>query len=902
MALFGVCSLGAVAGALAWHRQIDQSNNEVVTRETSEVAGSLGATLQRYTDITAIAANTLGSGSITGLEWTAIAQQSFLPIRYRGLQGIGFVNSVAGADLDAFVAAQRLAGNPGFTVEPAGSRAHYCVPSAVDWFAGAEPVPLLGYDLCTVPSVAAALYRAETTGRQQALTAAALPPGYKNDVILVAPYYTGLPGSSEERVDQLTGWSVALVDATWVLQSQITPATASRATVRLYVGGRAVPEQLLVSSGPSGRGAVAGTDVHVLRSGDVVWTVAISVLSGYPGLSNRWGPPVVFLALGLLFALSLAAASWLLGRSRHNAMEAAEVSRRRMLESEMRFESLSSSSPVGILQIEDDLSVSYVNPRLEQISGRSAEELLGVNWMTCVHPDDREAFVALARQTALRWEPVSTGTRIVRPDGEVRDVRVLAAPLPVAEPGRQPPYVATVEDVTEELAAREALRFQALHDPLTGLPNRALFLDRLTQALRRAARRGTRPAVLFLDLDRFKLVNDSLGHKVGDNLLVQTAMRLQGAARADETLARLGGDEFIMLLPEVSDETVAVRVAERILRAMDEPFSLEGQEVFVSVSIGIVLPSADQEPDAVLRDADAAMYEAKEQGRARYALFRAELLRRSRAWLTLERELRQGFDQHEFRAFYQPVVDLESDRVRGVEALVRWQHPTRGLLVPAEFIAVAEESGIVVPLGQWIFNEAVRQVAAWDAGPGMPRLDMVSINVSTRQLREPELAAEKRAILAEVGFPPGRVCLEVTETAIMADEATTRQSLAMLHDLGVDLAIDDFGTGYSSLAYLRTLPVTVVKVDRAFVGQLGTSDDAEAIVAAVVDMAHRLGLRVVAEGIEHEAARRRLRDLGCDAGQGYLWTPPLAADEFVTWWQDHEDRRRAGTEHRAASA
>jgi diguanylate cyclase (GGDEF)-like protein len=444
--------------------------------------------------------------------------------------------------------------------------------------------------------------------------------------------------------------------------------------------------------------------------------------------------------------------------------------------------------------------------------------------------------------------------------------------------------LAMVSDITERKAAEEALVHQAFHDTLTGLPNRALFLDRLGHALARSARRPASTAVLFLDLDRFKWVNDSLGHAAGDSLLVAAAERLRQVVRDEDTVARFGGDEFAVLCEDLSDETEAVTVAQRIIAAVASPIALGERHLALTASIGIALasgPGAD--PDVLLRDADSAMYRAKERGRDRIELFDDDMRARAMARVETESALRRALEVGELRVHFQPVVDLAGEVVVGVEALVRWQHPERGLVPPLEFIPVAEETGLIVPLGAHVLSEACHTIARWNRRHRDRPALSVSVNLSARQLSSPGLRDVVAATLAESGLPPELLCLEITESVLMEDADASREQLQALKEIGVTLSVDDFGTGYSSLLYLKRFPVDVLKIDRSFVSGLGTSTEDSAIVAGVVQLARALGLQSVAEGVEDPEQVRRLGGLGCDLAQGFYWSPALDAEHLEAW-------------------
>jgi len=426
----------------------------------------------------------------------------------------------------------------------------------------------------------------------------------------------------------------------------------------------------------------------------------------------------------------------------------------------------------------------------------------------------------------------------------------------------------------------EEVRHRALHDPLTGLPNRALALDRLEGALARRRRDGRAVAVLLADLDQFKLVNDSLGHKAGDDLLIALAPRLQDAVRPSDTVARLGGDEFLVVCEQLDGAHEAIRVAERVAHAITQPLVLAAGEHFITASIGIALAdSAEAAPEDLLRDADAAMYRAKERGRGRYELFDDVLRKRVLLRLRTENELRRGIEQDELRVVYQPVVELAGGTVTAVEALVRWQHPERGLLDPVDFIPVAEDSGLIGALGDWVLTAACRDGAAWQRR--FPRAEplLVCVNASPRQLANAAFPARVADVMARHGLAPGSLALEITESVLMEEAHAPMTVLASLREYGLGLMLDDFGTGYSSLAYLKRFPLDVLKIDRSFVAGLGRDEEDSAIVSAIVKMAHALGLTVVAEGVERPEQLERLRELGCDRVQGRLIAKPMPAAE-----------------------
>jgi diguanylate cyclase (GGDEF)-like protein/PAS domain S-box-containing protein len=562
-------------------------------------------------------------------------------------------------------------------------------------------------------------------------------------------------------------------------------------------------------------------------------------------------------------------------------------------ESEERFRSLVTYTSDIITILEVDGTVRYISPAVERVTGHKPEEQVGTNAFGSVHPDDREralgVFAEVLTQPGLH-PPLEF--RVPHKDGSWRYLEHVVNNLlddPVVRG-----VVVTSGDITERKALEEQLRYQAFHDPLSGLPNRALFMDRLEHALARANRRGDKVAVLFMDLDNFKVINDSLGHEVGDQLLVAVAERLKACLRPEDTVVRLGGDEFTVLIEDVDGVSDAARVAERIADILQPPFALNQYEVFATISIGIALSSPPQEqPADLLRHADLAMYRAKHKGKARYEVFEPSMGTDALERLVLENELRRALERGEFKVYYQPIVTLESGKIAGMEALVRWEHPTRGLVLPEEFLSVAEDTGLIVRIGQGVLREACNQMRAWqERYPSAPPLT-VSVNLSPRQFFRPELVAE---ILGETEIDPDSLQLEITEGALRSNGVhSANHTLRNLKDLGVQLAIDDFGIGYSSLSYLKRFPVDFLKIDRSFIAGLGqhtdgASKDAE-IVSAMIELTHALGLEAIAEGVETAEQLTRLRQMKCNLAQGNYFSEPLPSEALaVILEEDLTDR------------
>jgi diguanylate cyclase (GGDEF)-like protein/PAS domain S-box-containing protein len=437
-------------------------------------------------------------------------------------------------------------------------------------------------------------------------------------------------------------------------------------------------------------------------------------------------------------------------------------------------------------------------------------------------------------------------------------------------------------DQDEDKAAEEALAHAYLHDSLTGLPNRTLFTYRLAYALAKGKGAPGSVAVLVLDLDRFKAINDGLGHEVGDEVLVGVAGRLEEADGTSDVIARLGGDEFLVLFDGDDAERDAVDFSRRALHALSAPIAAGDGEVFITASIGVACTSARvAEATPLLSNADAAMYQAKRRGGGTVEVFGEAMRMRVLDRMNTEHSLHRALERHELRLFYQPVVEINGARAVGVEALLRWEHPEHGLVAPSRFIPVAEESGLIIPIGAWVLHEACRQLCLWRADRfGGPR-GAVEVNLSARQIDHPEIISTVALILEETGLPPANLTLEITESALMNDAASALRVLRALKELGVTLAIDDFGTGYSSLSHLQRFPLDILKIDKSFVDELGVDRGGAEIVAAVVKLAHALGLQVIAEGVETERQLDALLGLDCDFAQGYLFSRPMPAHELV---------------------
>jgi diguanylate cyclase (GGDEF)-like protein/PAS domain S-box-containing protein len=546
-------------------------------------------------------------------------------------------------------------------------------------------------------------------------------------------------------------------------------------------------------------------------------------------------------------------------------------------ESEALYRQMFENHPAPKLLVDPDSgAIVAANPAACIFYGYSAAQLQRLRLRDLSPAADRARAPSLA---PVRWPPETyffAGPHQLA-SGAIRQVEIDAGP--VWRGGRRLLY-SIVHDITARAQAQEQLHYQAFHDALTGLANRALLLDRLEQAVTRHARDPGTLALLFLDLDRFKVINDSLGHDVGDQLLLAVAGRLSGCIRREDTLARLGGDEFVVLVEDPRSAGGAPALAERMLAALGVPFTLSGREFFLTTSIGIVVSQAPHAgASALLRDADVALYRAKSKGKACYEIFDAQMNAHALERLELEGQLQRALGRDEFVVYYQPQVELATGRQVGLEALVRWRHPERGLLVPSVFLGLAEETGLIRPLGQWVLGAACRQARRrQDEAPGAPP-QVIGINLSAREFQHPGLVEHVAAILRETQVDPQALQLEITEQTVMADAEDAAATLGQLKALGVRLAIDDFGTGYSSLSYLKRFPVDTLKIDRTFISGVGADAENQAIVQAVLSLGHALQITVVAEGVETAADVAALRRLGCEFGQGYYFGRPRPLGE-----------------------
>ena len=590
------------------------------------------------------------------------------------------------------------------------------------------------------------------------------------------------------------------------------------------------------------------------------------------------------MALALLGLLSVAFA----GSSRLLSMQNRRLREQTITEqmlstdlrrSDERFRSLVRNSVDVNMILASDGTVAYESPAVERVLGYQVEARVGHAALDTVHQEDRSRlarlFLVVSRKPGAE---ASAELRARHADGSWRTIEVVIKNL-LDDPAVRG-IVANYRDVTARKALEDELRLRAFHDELTGLANRALFVDRLGHALVRTHRTRDQMAVLFLDLDDFKTINDSLGHGEGDHLLVSAADRLRGALRAGDTLARMGGDEFAVLVEDAAQDDSPLELAQRLLETLQAPFQHAGRELFVHASVGVALASGGRSSaDELLRDADAAMYIAKSRGKNRVVVFEPGMHRAALARLALKGDLERALERGEFALAYQPIVNLADGTMTGVEALLRWQHPSGQVVLPGEFIPLAEETGLIIPLGRWVVEQACREARSWE-GPSPEQALSVSVNVSGRQVSEADFVGVVGGALVASGLEPDRLVLEFTENVLIEDSEQSAATLAALKSLGVRLAIDDFGTGFSSLGYLRRFPIDVLKIDGSFIASLSGGREQRAVVSAILRLGETLHLETVAEGIENGVQVADLRAMGAAFGQGHYFARPVRPDEI----------------------
>ena len=573
-------------------------------------------------------------------------------------------------------------------------------------------------------------------------------------------------------------------------------------------------------------------------------------------------------------------------QAERHATEQARISNV-LRESEEHFRGAFDFAAVGMALVAPDGAWLKVNQALCKLVGYSQEELLRTNLQSITHPEDLGGFLAdLYQMMESKILTAAREKRYLNKQGHIVWAAVSASSVLNPE-GKPMHFILQVQDISERKAAEQKLHHAAFYDSLTSLPNRALFTENLQLAIERAKRHEHHLyAVLFLDVDSFKNINDSLGHVIGDQLLINVARRLENCMRPGDMVGRFGGDEFAVLLSGIDHVTDAIEIAKRFQKILLPPFTLDGHEVFTSASIGIAVSTMEYtRPEEILRDADTAMYRAKEQGKGRYEIFDRVMLARAIARLQLENDLRRAVECSDFEVHYQPILNIQDNCVSGFEALVRWRHPERGLVPPTEFIPIAEETEMILPIGRFVLFESCRQIKQWQQRWPLLSSLTISVNLSGRQFIQSDLVEQVKQVLYQTKLDPQHLRLEITESVVMENAEVATAMLRQLRLLGVQLSIDDFGTGYSSLSYLHRFPVNILKVDRSFVGRMAIDEESSGIVETILTLASKLKMSVVAEGIETKEQNDQLRQFGCEYGQGFLFSKPLTASEAESYME-----------------
>lgn len=884
--------------ALAIHDALSEQR-DLFDEEADLIAQNASRRLAAAEDLAHSLAMLFRASQHVGADEFALFAEDALA-RVPSLRSISYLPLVADRDRARFERVQQAAGSAGFRVSddfgggyaPAAQRDRY-FPILFHLPLTAETRPERGLDLFGSTHARDALREAI----EGAEAVASSPRRLGSEPAAYTIFHALYAGQDQPPTAETRRRAVSGVVAVTVAGSRLLDGlqTDDNLAVRL---------SLVRSAG--GADAVVLDDLSGLPGGRRLWPVTtLGWTTGFSATGQRfviefskavgWRDVLtrlvaIALALGVVLTGLLAALARAISR-RHEELQhhAAEVedqvavrTRELALEKDRALVTLGAIGD-GVIAADGRGFVQYLNPVAERLCGWSTAAAVGRPAAEVVvltdSLDQKPLEDPIAQCLRDGRDPLSRQGTVVSRNGVKTEVEYSAAPIQGSD-GVPQGAVLVVHDVTEARKMAERMAYQATHDPLTNLPNRTLLMDRLGQALKRFPWHSRLVAVIFLDLDNFKLVNDSFGHDVGDQLIQQAAQRLTTTVRSGDTVCRWGGDEFVVVLTDLADRDDVMLLAEKIMTRLDEPYLLGGREYFCSASAGIsVTKEHNTDPAVLLRNADVALYRAKESGRSNYQFYSDDMNRHAIKLLEIKVGLRQALERNEFVLHYQPQIDLASGSVIGAEALVRWNHPGKGLISPTDFIPVAEETGLIFPLSDWVLVEACRQAKQW-RDQGLPPL-RIAVNLSGRQFRQAAFAQELARRVRESGLHPSALELELTEHILVKDADAAVAICRELKAIGVRFAIDDFGTGYSSLSYLRRFPVNTLKVDRSFVRDLPHNNDAAAICSAIVAMAHSLGLTVVAEGVETEAQRLFLKAKGVDCAQGYLFGHPMPAEQFV---------------------
>ncbi len=860
--------------------------------------------------------------SVDRNEFREFVRSRSLVVEFPGALGFGFLERVRRDELDAFVSAQQADGAPDFAVQSRGDQAELYVTKFIEPMEANREA--LGVDFAADPVHREAADRAMLTGKPALSGEVAFsqePSGHTGFVYFYPVYANGSdPTTPEERRRELVGW-VFLPLVPEEALAGVTGTVGDRVELELYSGPIMMPETLVFAENTALFDDADGSEPEdnesrmfhsqgVVTMGGREWTLWLGTTPAFEAEHELSVAMVVGIG-GTLLGMLLAMVVWGIGSSRSRAVALAarmtadlQASEREARALVARHEALQLALNEQVVITVTDCAgvITEVNERFVQLSGYSREELLGSNHRILNSGHHPKSFWVDCWKTIVQGGVWQDEVCNRAKDGSLYWIKSSIGPMRDAD-GKVVAFVAVRVDITEQKRVEEKLHKAAYTDELTGLANRACIGDRLTEVL---AERGDHPqsglAVLFVDIDRFKFINDTMGHEVGDEILREIAERLSTAmatespdddSASENLVARIGSDEFVVLARGVEGQEDAAAVGERLLEVFAEPMHSGDRELFLTASIGVALgDSTTEKAEEILRHADIAMYEAKLAGRGRQVQFDASMSDRIEERLSLESDLRNALLEQQFFLTYQPIVSLETNRVEGFEALIRWHHPTRGLVRPDEFIPTAERTGLILPIGEWVLREACRQFAQWREQLGDLAPEHISVNLSRNQLVQDDLPKTIEQVLEEMGVDAFRLHLEITESAVMEDIASGTRMLNAIGAIGVKQSLDDFGTGHSSLASLHEFPVEVLKIDRSFVANIDRGRRFVALVHAAAQLASNLGMEVVAEGIEDADQLVVLQSLGCEFGQGYFFSKPMKAEEVPGFLASWSEKRR----------
>ncbi|AWJ90120.1 diguanylate cyclase [Azospirillum baldaniorum] len=863
--------------ALAWHDTRQRVAADAESRfalRVEELHRRFENQIQVYVQVTRSAAALFTAyPEVKRTEWNRFVDGLHLAERFPGITAVAFARVADQWTSPELVTEARMDGLRNFRIWPESTGpvrlvTLYAAP------VNERTLRTLGYDLLSEPVRRAAAEQARDSGEPAVTRAVALrldegeasPPAF---IVFQAVYRDGLsPATQERRRATFAGLVMTPIHVAPLAESVFGRMNDIAATV--FEGRREFP---LYRSRPEPSEQPLLTASRDVTLGSRVWSVQYESRPSFEDAVDSWKPTLV-LATGLSLSVLLSTLLWALAATRDRALVIARRITTSLRRRETELDLLFNQAPLGIALIGPDAKITDCNPAFARAVGVGRDGLIGID--TKLRAQDPAVIAAI--DAAIAGESVRLEVdRLLLAGG--RHSHFSLHLQPVSTPGDPPFVMAFVEDIGDKRRAEQHIHYLAHYDPLTGLPNRVLLFDRIAQAARQARRDGGKVAVLFIDLDHFKVINDSLGHSFGDEVLRSVARRLHGGMRPTDTVGRLGGDEFLIVVPAIQKAAEAAAVAEKVLAQLAAPFAIGGRNFVVSPSIGISLfPDDAEDAEGLIRCADIAMYNAKDAGRNAYRFVTREMGARSRERLDLEAALRRALQNRELFLVYQPQLRISDDLVVGVEALLRWRHPEAGLIMPNRFLPVAEETGLIQPIGDWVLDEVCAQIGRWrdQIGLAVP----VAVNVSAQQFRDGQLPAKVAAALDRNGLQGWELEIEVTEGTLIDDIPSAIATLRALKQRGCLIALDDFGTGYSSLNYLHRFPIDKLKIDRSFIHDLEQDGAGDSIPRAIVGLGRSLGLSVVAEGVETEAQLQLLRSLKCESFQGYLFSRPVLAEEL----------------------